>query len=81
MGGALPVRRGERVTFTATAVSADLAGLEVVQDGVKRSPEFTGPGVFSIRMGDRPSWVRANLRDTAGRLLMIGNPIYLTPAR
>lgn len=81
MGGALPVRRGERVTFTATAVGADLAGLEVVQDGVKRSPEFTGPGVFSIRMGDRPSWVRVNLRDTAGRLLMIGNPIYLTPAR
>ena len=48
---------------------------------MKRSPEFTGPGVFSIRMGDRPSWVRVNLRDTAGRLLMIGNPIYLTPAR
>ncbi len=81
MGGALPARRGEVITFTAAIVGADPAGLEVVQDGVKRAPEFTRPGVFSIRMGDRPSWVRINLRDPAGRLLMIGNPIYLTPPR
>ncbi|HQR89518.1 MAG: phosphotransferase [Caulobacter sp. 32-67-35] len=80
MGGALAARRGETVIFTATVAGADQARLEIVQDGEKRAPVFTRPGVFSIRMGDRPSWVRVNLRDTDGRLLAIGNPIYLSPA-
>jgi hypothetical protein len=31
-------------------------------------------------MGAQDSWVRVNVRDRAGRLLMIGNPIYLTTA-
>lgn len=80
MGGGLAVRPGETVTFTATVAGADQARLEIVQDGKIRAPVFMRPGVFSIRMGDRPAWVRANLRDPGGRLLAIGNPIYLSPA-
>ena len=81
MGGTLAVRRGETVNFTAMTIGADVAGLEVVRDGVRQTPNLDRPGVFSIRMGERPSWVRINLRDAGGRLLLIGNPIYLTPAR
>lgn len=80
MGGTLAARRGETVIFTATVAGADQARLEIVQDGEKRAPVFTRPGGFSIRMGDRPSWVRVNLRDTDGWLLALGNPVYLSPA-
>ena len=81
MGGALPFQRGETVTFTVTAFGVGPAMLEVVQDGVGRTSVFTSSDVFSIKMGDRPSWVRVDLRDLGGRLMLIGNPIYLTPAR
>jgi len=30
-------------------------------------------------MGDKAAWVGLNRRDAAGRLLLIGNPIYLRP--
>ena len=81
MGGALAFRSGETVVFTATALGVGPARLEIVQDGVRRTSAFTSPGGFSIKMADKPSWVRVDLRDADGRLLLIGNPIYLTPAR
>jgi len=81
MGGVLTATPGERVSFVATVAGVDPAGLEVVQDGARIVPEILAAGEFSIRMGQRPGWVRVNVRDGAGRLLLIGNPIYLTPAR
>lgn len=77
MGGTLSVGRGEVVTFTVVATGVDLAGLEIIRDGVRQPPRLDRPGVFSIRMADRSTWVRANLRDANGRLLLIGNPIYV----
>lgn len=77
MGGVLKVAPGETVSFTASSTGVDLAGLEVIRDGVKVTPTLTAPGVFSIVMGERSGWVRVNVRDPAGRLLLIGNPIYL----
>ena len=77
MGGVLAVKRGEVVRFAATAKGADLAGLEVVRDGVTQTMRFEQPGVFSIKVDDSATWVRVNLRDSGGRLLLIGNPIYL----
>ncbi|MGR4864649.1 CehA/McbA family metallohydrolase [Caulobacter sp. LARHSG274] len=79
MGGMLPAKPGEAVTFVATIAGIDLAGLEIVQDGAKIAPAVSPTGEFSVRMGQRASWVRANVRDASGRLLLIGNPIYLTP--
>lgn len=80
MGGGLAVRPGEAVNFVATIAGVDPAGLEVIQDGAKIMPNTSPSGGFSIQMGQRPSWVRVNVRDPAGRLLLIGNPIYLTVA-
>ena len=77
MGGVLSVKRGEVVRFAATSMNADLTGLEVVRDGAVQAVRFEQPGVFSIKVGDHASWVRVNLRDSGGRLLLIGNPIYL----
>lgn len=80
MGGTLAVRPGQTVDFAVDLAGVDPAGLEVIQDGAKVSAAISATGAFEIRMGRRPSWVRVNVRDAAGRLLMIGNPIYLSPA-
>ena len=80
MGGTLSAKPGQTVTFKATLVGADAAGLEIIQDGAEVATAISPSGEFAIRMGPRASWVRVNVRDTGGRLLLIGNPIYLTPA-
>lgn len=80
MGGTLAAKPGETLIFNARIAGADPAGLEVIQDGARIAPAISPTGGFEIRMGARPSWVRINVRDAAGRLLMIGNPIYLTVA-
>lgn len=80
MGGTLAARPGETIALTAVIAGADPAGLEVIQDGARIVPSISSTGAFEVRMGSQDSWVRVNVRDRAGRLLMIGNPIYLTTA-
>jgi hypothetical protein len=80
MGGTLKARPSQVVTFVVTVEGAELAGVEIIQDGVRVSPAVSAMGGFDVRMGQRPTWVRANVRDSRGRLLLIGNPIYLSPA-
>jgi len=77
MGETLAVKAGETVTFTAVVSNLDVAGLEVIRDGAKAAVSISPAGEFSIRAGQDASWVRVNSRDPAGRLLVIGNPIYL----
>jgi len=79
MGGVIRVKAGETVTFTAVVAGADLKGLEIVRDGRVVRPPVDAQGVFRLPAGNTASWVRLNLRDVAGRLLLIGNPIYLRP--
>lgn len=80
MGGVLKAKPGRTISFIATIAGADRAGLELIQDGVRIHPPVSAKGQFEIRMGRRQTWVRANVRDAGGRLLLIGNPIYLSPA-
>ncbi len=81
MGGVLSAKPGEAVAFTVSLTGGEMAGVEVVRDGAKL-PVTVGPaGAFTVKMGDKPTWVRVNLRDAQGRLLLIGNPIYLRPVR
>jgi len=80
MGGVLRVKPGETVTFTAVVTGADAKGLEIVRDGLVVRPEVDADGVFHLPAGKTAGWVRLNLRDTTGRLLLIGNPIYLRPS-
>jgi hypothetical protein len=77
MGGTLAAKPGEVVSFGAALAGVDAASLEIIQDGSKVTPTISD-NKFTIQMGQRASWVRVNVRDTSGRLLMIGNPIYLT---
>lgn len=81
MGGVLAARPGEAVAFTAALTGGEVAGLEVIRDGAKLAVAVGPAGAFTVTMGDKASWVRLNLRDAHGRLLLIGNPIYLRPGR
>jgi hypothetical protein len=81
MGGVLTAKPGEAVAFTASLTGGDLSGLEVIRDGAKLAVTIDKAGAFTVKMGDKASWVRLNFRDAQGRLLLIGNPIYLRPGR
>ncbi len=74
MGGTLAARPGERVAFEALVEGG--GAVEAWCDGevIAREPRF------EIAADGRAHWVRVNVRAPDGRLLMIGNPIYLAAA-
>ena len=84
MGGFLDPTGGISVKIrakTGTVATASLIG-----DGMEigRKP-ISGTGEhdlrFTIDARRAAKWISVNLRDDAGHLLAIGNPIYLAPAR
>jgi hypothetical protein len=84
MGDNVHVRSGERLLFAVHA--GDVAGttVSIVEDGAKIAP-LTNPDIvggdehkaFSLRFDGKRHWLRADVRDAKGRLLLIGNPIYV----
>jgi hypothetical protein len=74
MGGTLAAPAGSRVRFTTTLTGGE-GRVEVVTDGRVR-PELDGRDFVLVSDGRR-SWVRVNVRAADGRLLLIGNPVYL----
>lgn len=80
MGGVLEAKPGRIISFITTFAGVERARLELIQDGVRIHPPMSAQGQFKLRMGRRQTWVRVNVRDANGRLLLIGNPIYLSPA-
>lgn len=87
MGDALKVRARERVAFTVHVVGAPVATISIVEDGRKIAPlrdprigSADARKVFSLAFDGKRHWLRAEVRDARGRLLLIGNPIYLNPS-
>lgn len=76
MGGVLPVKPGQAVTFQAVVAGVDAPRLEIVRDGKVIATPIDAEGRFQV-IPETSGWVRLNVRDTAGRLLLIGNPVYL----
>jgi hypothetical protein len=87
MGDALMAPAGTAVRFAVRVVQAAGARIEVVMDGrpagllaqpavdadeVSRQFEWTSDGARH--------WLRIDVRDAAGKLILLGNPIYLNPA-
>lgn len=79
MGEVLSVKANAVITFTAHVAEADANRIEIVRDSKVVKTAISKDGVFRLAAGKAPGWVRLNLRDPAGRLLAIGNPIYLRP--
>lgn len=83
MGGEIALRPGEEGRLTiSTSSLPDGASIEVIRS----------PGVTDVMVVGRPyrgiwlqdgvahGWVRINIRDAAGKLLLLGNPIYFRRA-
>lgn len=81
MGGALAAPAAVR--FTVRAGGVDGGRIEVIRDG--RPVEIAFPALtaeaetraFELPVDGARSWVRVNVRDADGRLILVGNPIYL----
>lgn len=83
MGGDLPVRKGVSARFTATVSGVAQGRLVVIVDGredARLGREIAGNGkplTFAWTGDGRRHWIRADVRDAQGRLLLVGNPIYI----
>ncbi|MDP2215344.1 CehA/McbA family metallohydrolase [Phenylobacterium sp.] len=86
MGQTLAVSADEAVQITVSLQGLDGARMEPVIDGA------SDPGLSQIISGDRAElgfewaagavprrWLRVDVRDPSGRLILVGNPIFLTP--
>ncbi|MFZ0268867.1 CehA/McbA family metallohydrolase [Caulobacter sp.] len=82
MGGRLTAGAGEVVTFVVQVAGVTDGRVEVVRDGKVAAVDLIATAdpqarLFKIVSTGRRGWVRVNVRAVDGRLLMIGNPIYL----
>jgi hypothetical protein len=73
MGGELRAPAGREARFTVRIRNADGARIEWIRDG-----QLVAQGTTFTERGDGARhWVRVNVRDAQGKLLLVGNPIYL----
>ena len=84
MGGDVRAVPGRRTSFTVHVVGVVGATISIVEDGQKIAPLFdAGIAVdderkaFALFLDGKRHWIRADVRDAKGRLLLIGNPIYV----
>jgi len=82
MGDQMKVSAGEKVHFVLTLKNLTGAHAEVVRDGVVEPLGDTAKEPIELREFDQISdgkrhWVRVNVRGADGRLLILGNPVYL----
>lgn len=84
MGGELRLSAGENAQVIANVTGIPVGGrVEEVSHGVSIMKRTDNPhalgAAFEIRLQDDATrgWIRVNVRDADGKLLLIGNPIYL----
>jgi hypothetical protein len=81
MGGDLKARKGTTVTFKLRLQNAgDATLVEWIRDG-KILPNAATRMELMERSDGARHWVRVNVRDVQGHLLLVGNPIYLNRNR
>jgi hypothetical protein len=87
MGDGLAAAAGAPVTFTIRVVNAAGASLSLAGNGPK--PKLANATLagsdetrsFTVAGDGKPHWLRVDVRGPDGRLWLLGNPIYLNPAR
>jgi hypothetical protein len=86
MGGMLIARRGATVHFQAHVSGVADGSVQLIIDGhpVPWPDQLGGNGgtwsqEHILRADGRAHWARLTVRDSEGRTLLIGNPIYLKP--
>ncbi|HEX4484822.1 MAG TPA: CehA/McbA family metallohydrolase [Terriglobales bacterium] len=77
MGDLLHASPGTEITFSVQTVGVPNQKLELIEDGKPLNNETLATGAFSIRADDHRHWFRINVWSSKGKLLLVGNPIYL----
>ncbi|MDY6947211.1 MAG: CehA/McbA family metallohydrolase [Pseudomonadota bacterium] len=81
MGGKLSLPAPHSATFTVRVEQMAGGTIEVIRDGavIRRSPieEPSHAWSFQQTSDGRAHWIRVDVRDAAGKLALIGNPIYV----
>jgi len=84
MGDALRVPSGLTAEFTVHTAGAAGGRVEIIEDGTSASlladsriSQDNQSFTFPFRSDGQRHWLRANVRDRQGRLLLVGNPIYV----
>lgn len=89
MGGTLPIAKGDVADVSVDVRGVPAGRMTVIVDGKE---EHSLARSFTARDGIAPPlrmrwksdgfrhWLRVDIRDVAGRLLLVGNPIYCAPA-
>lgn len=86
MGDTLSLGRGKAVHFDVQVKGVATGKVQLIIDGHLDPRHQVALGGALIAMPDWTSdgtrhWIRADVRDTGGRLILIGNPIYIAPAK
>ncbi len=84
MGEILSIKAGARIAFTAHVTGAVNGTVEIIENGRSRTLEalLHVKGIderldFSFAPQQDTHWVRINVRNAEGKLVLIGNPIYI----
>ncbi|HEY2883862.1 MAG TPA: CehA/McbA family metallohydrolase [Rhizomicrobium sp.] len=84
MGDTIRVRAHERVPFTVHVAGVLGNVISIVEDGQKITPLDDATigfaderKTFVLTLDGMRHWLRADVRDAKGRLLLIGNPIFV----
>ncbi|HEY6845263.1 MAG TPA: CehA/McbA family metallohydrolase [Terracidiphilus sp.] len=84
MGDALQCSDGQQASFSITMTELEGAHPEVIRDGevttLGDTSAVTGNAAkhdFNFACDGKRHWLRVNMRSTEGKLLLLGNPIYL----
>jgi len=88
MGDALRVPANGTASFDVHVAHAKGASLAVLLDGKPFAPAVAAQvdtddlhRKFSWNSDGKAHWLRVEVRDAAGKALLVGNPIYLNPTR
>ncbi|WP_395397359.1 CehA/McbA family metallohydrolase [Novosphingobium sp. BL-8A] len=85
MGETLEVPKGDEVTLDPQVRGVEQGTVALLVDGVAvsaltRATDGVSGSVMWRSDGERHS-IRAEVRDKAGKLILLGNPVYIAPAR
>lgn len=86
MGDQLKARPGDNVRVQVRVVGVS-GGRVTLAGGAAAWAKMVDPNlgsndatlVFDLAAGDAPAWLRVDVRGADGKLLLLGNPIYLAP--
>ncbi len=82
MGGQLQLARKQSATLQVRVMHVAGGHIEVIRDGavIRRSPIDSAEQSLSFEEnGDgRRHWIRIDVRDDSGKLVLVGNPIYVS---